>query len=190
LRSRSGIRIRATGKATATHPHHRGDWPSTSRPSMDSRVAPISGTDGYHSAWQCAGLRRLGLHPRRLGGSGCALADLGCAFVAAVCTVRARGLRNTTIKQQKAVAAAVAEVAAAAQRRRRKWRRKWRRKRRRQRKQRRQWQRNGGSSSMGRGSGSGSGSTVVVALAAQRRQQRTARTTCAGAVGDEGRSHQ
>ncbi len=25
----SRIRIRAMGKATPTHPHHRGDWPST-----------------------------------------------------------------------------------------------------------------------------------------------------------------
>ncbi len=146
-RLRSRIRIRAMGKATATHPHHRGDWPSTSRPSMNSRVVPISGTDEYHSAW---------LHSRQLGGSGCALADLGCAFVAAVCTIRARGLQNTTIKQQKA--AVVAEVAAeaaaavAAQRRRQQHgqeQRQWWRQRQRQ----RQRQHSGG----------GIGSAVAVA---------------------------
>ena len=136
------------------HPHPRdgeGDR-DASPPSWrlalvvaDLSVAPISGTDEYHSAWQCGGLRRLGLCPRRLGlrprglglCSGCALADLSCALVDSDSALIARAvpsqtwlrlrgggmrstrsrvrLQNATIKQQKAAAAAAAVAAAAAE---------------------------------------------------------------------------
>jgi len=109
----------------------------------------------------------LGLRPRRLelrscrlgqrpNGSGCALADLGCAFVAAVCAVRARGSgfktqQSNSKKQWR-------------RQRQRQRQRRGRRQRQRQRKRKRQrWKRGRqGKRKSGGGSSSGTSKKVLI----------------------------